>query len=198
MGDVRPLNRRRRTVDPIIDFDRIDEHGPQKFEAALEVSADEIDRPEFPGGASVRIQAEARRGDAPAEYEVEGSLTFTSELECARCTDPFPFAAESSFTVRYRPLSVASDLSPDVEVSSEEMDVEYIEERQVALRRVAIEQIQLAIPMKPLCDEACQGLCPTCGTNRSREACSCETATVDPRWEGLSALRDQLDRKKQN
>lgn len=185
-------------MEPVIDFDAIDERGPQHYEATLEVSAEEVNRPEVPAETRVRIRAEARKGDAPYEYEVEGSLSFASELECARCTDPSPFAAESSFTVRYRPLSVVSELSPEIEVSPDELDVEYLDERQVALRRIAIEQVQLALPMKPLCDEACQGLCPACGSNRGREGCSCETKTTDPRWEGLSALRDQLEKKKQN
>ena len=185
-------------MEPVIDFDIIDERGPQQYEATLEVSAAEIDRPEAPGDADVRIRAEARKGDGPSEYQVEGTVAFTLDVECARCTDPSPFAAESTFTVRYRPLSVVSDLSPEVEVASDELDVEHLEERQVALRRIAIEQVQLALPMKPLCDEACLGLCPTCGSNRNREACSCETKVTDPRWEGLSAIRDQLEKKKQN
>lgn len=187
-----------KNVEPVISFDEIDEKGPQQYEATLEVSAKEVDRPEVTSPTSVRIQAEARRGEQPSEYEVDGAVKFTSDLECARCTDPSPFAAETSFTVRYRPLTIVSELSPEVEVSPDELDVEYIEERQVALRRIATEQIQLALPMKPLCDDACQGLCPTCGSNRNRETCTCETSTIDPRWEGLSALRDQLEKKKQN
>lgn len=185
-------------MEPVIDFDVIDDHGAQTYEAQLTLSNDEIARAELAGPASAHIQARADRGDVAGEYEVEGNLTFTADLACSRCTDPYPFASESGFTVRYRPLTEASGLAPDAEVPADDLDVEYTEERSVPLRQVAIEQIQLAFPMKPLCEDACRGLCASCGANLNRESCSCEPAAIDPRWEGLSALREQLDKKKQN
>ena len=43
------------------------------------------------------------------------------------------------------------------------------------------EQFQLALPMKPLCSEACRGLCPQCGANLNRTECGCAPAWEDPR-----------------
>jgi uncharacterized protein len=37
----------------------------------------------------------------------------------------------------------------------------------------------LELPLAPLCQEDCQGLCPQCGANRNHESCSCELP--DPR-----------------
>jgi uncharacterized protein len=37
----------------------------------------------------------------------------------------------------------------------------------------------LDLPLAPLCQENCQGLCPECGVNRNHETCSCEAP--DPR-----------------
>ena len=54
------------------------------------------------------------------------------------------------------------------------------------------EQFYLALPMKPLCGEDCQGLCPVCGKNRNRETCACESTWVDPRFEALRELKKQL------
>jgi uncharacterized protein len=31
--------------------------------------------------------------------------------------------------------------------------------------------------MKPLCSDACRGLCPECGTNLNRTECGCK-----PKW----------------
>ena len=42
--------------------------------------------------------------------------------------------------------------------------------------------------MKPLCDEACKGLCPRCGANLNTTTCDCKPAWVDPRLKGLSDL----------
>lgn len=35
------------------------------------------------------------------------------------------------------------------------------------------EEIMLDYPLKPLCDEACKGLCPKCGKNLNEGGCSC-------------------------
>jgi uncharacterized protein len=42
--------------------------------------------------------------------------------------------------------------------------------------------------MKPLCQEACRGLCPECGTNLNSGACSCTSTWEDPRLAPLKAL----------
>jgi uncharacterized protein len=40
----------------------------------------------------------------------------------------------------------------------------------------------------PLCDEACLGLCPSCGANRNDDPCHCGSESRDPRWDALRAL----------
>lgn len=185
-------------MEPVIDFDLIDEHGPQHYEARLELSAGELAREELPSGGTASIVADADRGDAPSEHLVRGELSFTGDLECARCADPYPFSSETGFTVRYRPVPATEEVALETEVTSDQLDVEFTDERQIPLRKLAVEQVQLAIPMKPLCDESCRGLCVGCGANRNREQCACDTKVTDPRWEGLSALRDQLSRKNEN
>lgn len=39
------------------------------------------------------------------------------------------------------------------------------------------EQFLLALPVKILCAESCQGLCPVCGANKNHEPCSCQPET---------------------
>jgi uncharacterized protein len=53
------------------------------------------------------------------------------------------------------------------------------------------EQFFLALPMKPLCRQDCQGLCPVCGLNRNRESCACRVEWIDPRLEPLKHLRSE-------
>ncbi len=56
-----------------------------------------------------------------------------------------------------------------------------------------MEQLELNIPMKPLCRPDCKGLCPTCGADRNETACSCEEPTADSRWAALAALKSRLE-----
>lgn len=52
------------------------------------------------------------------------------------------------------------------------------------------ELLLLAIPMKPICRDDCQGLCPVCGGDRNQVACSCQQDMTDPR---LAALRRWME-----
>lgn len=180
----------------VIDFNVIDEHGPQTYRGTFEVPASELGRDELAGGATLTIEATASRGDGAGEYIVDGNARMTADLSCARCLEPYPFAQPSSFHVRFRPRPEASG-EEEIEITdAEELDVEFYVERSVPLRDLAVEQIQLSIPMKPLCDESCLGLCPQCGANRSRESCSCGTSVTDERWGALQGIREEIAKKK--
>lgn len=179
-----------------IVFDDIDRNGPQTYAATLEFSPEEVGREEVVALGPVTLDAKAEKGDLAAEYLVEGSARFTADLTCARCVEPYPFANASIFHLRFRPRPEVSEEIEEVEISPEELDIEFYTERSIPLRHLASEQIQLTIPMKPLCDENCAGLCPTCGANRNREHCACEGSKADERWGALAGIREQLAKKK--
>ncbi|MBV8516003.1 MAG: DUF177 domain-containing protein [Acidobacteria bacterium] len=184
-------------MNDIISFDEIDEHGSQTVRGAYDVPPAELDRDEAAGGARVEIQATVAKGDLEGEYVADGTAVVTADLECSRCVEPYPFANTSGFHVRFRPRLEVSEENEEIEITDkEELDVEFYTERTIPLREFALEQVQLAIPMKPLCDENCLGLCPTCGAVRSREKCSCENSIVDERWGALQGIREELSKKK--
>ena len=178
-------------MNEIIKFDQIDEHGPQTYRGTFDVPAPEIDRIETAGDGRITIQATVDKGDLDGEYVAEGTSSFTADLNCSRCLEPYPFANNSSFHVRFRPRPEVSAENEEIEITdTTELDVEFYSDREIPLRDLALEQIQLSIPMKPLCDESCLGLCPTCGANRSREECSCNTPVADERWGALKDFRE--------
>ena len=57
------------------------------------------------------------------------------------------------------------------------------------LAALAWEEFSLALPMKPLCDIACKGLCTQCGANLNTVPCTCEQNTLDPRLAPLRGLK---------
>jgi uncharacterized protein len=186
-------------MSEIIDFNEIDEHGPQTYRGTYDIAISELDRPEVAAVGNVKIEANAEKGDADDEYIANGTVSFTADLTCSRCVEPYPFANTSTFHVRFRPRPAASEEHEEVEITdTEELDVEFYSERAIPLRELALEQIQLSIPMKPLCDEKCLGLCPTCGVNRTRETCSCGESATDERWGALKDIRAELAKKNEN
>ena len=180
----------------VIDFDDIDENGPQSYHASFDFPAGELAHDEVVGVGPVTIDAHAEKGDAEGTYKVGGNVRFTADFQCSRCLEPYPIANNSAFHLTFAPRPEASEENEDIEVGPDELDVEFYSERTVPLKQLAAEQIQLSIPMKPLCDESCLGLCPECGANRNRETCSCQSSVVDERWGALQDIREQLAKKK--
>jgi uncharacterized protein len=180
-----------------IDFDQIDQYGPQTFSRTFDVRAEELDHSEIDSVGPLSLEVRAEKGDLPEEYIVSGTVSYVAGLRCSRCVDPFPFANLSSFHLRYRPRPEAAEREDELEITEEELDVESYDERSIPLRQLAVDQIELTLPMKPLCDESCLGLCPQCGSNLSREQCTCNTSMVDGRWDALRGIREELGKKNQ-
>jgi len=181
-------------------FDDIDKDGPQQRARVYDVPAEELGRDDVVAIGPISIDVNVQKGNAPGDYLADGSVQFTADLTCARCVDPYPFANQSPFHLRFAPRPEGlTEETEEVELTSEdELDTEFYAERQIALRELAVEQVLLTIPMKPLCDERCLGLCPQCGKNRNREACECELSVVDERWGALKDFRTELLKKKES
>ena len=179
-----------------IVFDEIDKHGPQTLSRTYQFTPQELTRDELAGVGPVSIEATAKKGELGGEYLVDGRSQFTADFTCSRCLEPYPFANSAAFHLRFRPRLEVTQENEEVEIAPEDLDVEFYTDRSISLRDLAAEQVQLAIPMKPLCDENCLGLCPNCGANRNSAKCQCETSVVDERWGALAGIREQLAKKK--
>lgn len=178
-----------------IVFDDIDKYGPQSYERTYQFSTAELDRIELVAIGAVSLVANARKGDLPAEYLADGTTKFTADFLCSRCVEPYPFANASEFHLRFRPRPEVSGENDEVEITPDELDIEFYTERSIPLRHLAAEQIQLGIPMKPLCTESCLGLCPRCGANKNGEGCSCQESALDGRLGALAGIRAELAKK---
>ena len=182
-----------------IQFDEIDKNGPQTYSRTYQLTPTELKREELSNVGPLHIDVSARKGDLPREYILEGSANFTADLACSRCVEPYPFASSSPFHLRFRPRTEALGQDDEMEITPDELDIEFYTDRVVSLRDLAAEQIQLSIPMKPLCDEKCLGLCPHCGANRNGgESCSCAHSIADDRWGALHDIREQIAKKRES
>lgn len=84
------------------------------------------------------------------------------------------------------------------EVAEDELGLTEYAGDAIDLEQMMREQFYLALPMKPLCQPDCKGLCPVCGKNRNRETCSCESTWVDPRFEVLKNFKKTEVKGKDN
>src|SRR4029450_9453000 len=113
---------------------------------------------------------------------------------CSRCVEPIDVPVDAAFDLRYLPLSENAG-EGELEVGEDDLTTAFHREGLVDLIELMREQFVLALPMKPLCEEACKGLCPECGTNLNKTQCDCAPKWEDPR---LAPLKSLLSKHKEN
>lgn len=112
---------------------------------------------------------------------VSGVVTAPLVGECGRCLEPVTSSVEVELQELYAyPESQATD---DEEVSRLVGDL-------IDLTPALRDAVVLALPLSPLCEEDCPGLCVECGARLAGVDCGHSQAQVDARWEALTDLID--------
>lgn len=113
-----------------------------------------------------------------------GTLTFTVELPCARCLEP----QSAEHTVHVAELF--QDPRKREDDDEEDPGYEIVDDlTAIDLSTLIRDAVLMDLPVRVLCREDCQGLCPVCGTDRNREDCGHRPeAAPDPRWAKLAEL----------
>jgi uncharacterized protein len=176
----------------LLDLNKL--RGPREHvERTLPPSAFDPQDPEFRVAAPVELKIDVEKAGADA-YAVKGHVATRLELSCSRCLDPFEVPVDAAFELRY--VSQTENAGEgEREIGDDDLATAYYRDGMLDVAELLREQFQLALPMKPLCSDACRGMCPQCGTNLNRTECACRPQWHDPR---LAALKGLLTREKEN
>ena len=127
-----------------------------------------------------------RAGDV---VEVEGELACTVALACSRCLQPLRQRLEIPVALSFeRQQTVAAD-EAERELSEEDLGMIPFSGDYLDLREALEQEVLLAIPQHPLCQDDCAGLCPVCGGDRNRQACDCTPPVFHGGFAALKGLR---------
>ncbi|MDF1526594.1 MAG: DUF177 domain-containing protein [bacterium] len=129
------------------------------------------------------------------EVFVRGNVGGKVQLTCARCLKDFIAEIHEKVDIELRPVLDLDRTAHEKELGSDDLDVAFFRGDTLDIGHLAAEQISLSLPMKPLCQDDCRGICPECGTDKTLGTCGCEPET-DPRWSALKDLKFQIDHKK--
>ncbi len=152
------------------------------------------------------------------DYAVEGPFRFASEayksgedvflagsfrgaisVECARCLRRYRHALSERFRLVLEPAGERQPADPEAVAALErggmclgdDLELGWYRGSEVDLDAYFTELISLALPLQPLCNEECKGLCSRCGVDRNLEDCGCEEELKPPSpFAVLAALRD--------
>jgi uncharacterized protein len=175
----------------LLDLNKL--HGPREHvERTLPPSAFDPQDPEYRVSAPVAVTMDvAKAGEAA--FSVTGEVRTRLELTCSRCLEPFDVPVDAAFELRYVPQ--AENIGEgEREIAEDDLITAYYRGGMLDIGDLLREQFQLALPMKPLCNDACRGLCPECGANLNRTECGCSPVWEDSR---LAPLKNLLTRQKE-
>lgn len=154
------------------------------------------------GVSAGTIHVEGTLEAVDSEFLFRGKLTGKYKGACDRCLreSSRPYAMEVVWF--FEPGEAEAEL-PDAGETFEISDEDEIDPpRKIAgsnlnLTEHVLEEVQLAIPSKFLCNDDCKGLCAKCGANLNDGPCACpaENSTGHP---GLANLAEMFPDLKQS
>jgi uncharacterized protein len=127
------------------------------------------------------VNASLKIDKVGTEVLVRGGLNTEVHLQCSRCLKDFRRTLSIPVEVVYHP-SEELERDENYEITNEELNTDFYTGEELDLFNILKEQIELNLPMKPLCNDACKGLCPLCGTNLNSGNCKCSERDTDPRF----------------
>ncbi len=119
-----------------------------------------------------------------------GHVKTAVQLQCDRCLEEFVWPVEEDFEVEFRPKA-SMPHREETQLTREDMEVIFYEGDRIPVDDLVREQVLLAVPVKKLCQEECQGLCPYCGKNLNQGPCGCKLRRESP----FAVLQELLAKK---
>jgi uncharacterized protein len=114
---------------------------------------------------------------------ISADLWAPIEAECGRCLAPVRDELEVEVAELF-----AYEPDPDDE------DLPVLEGDLADLAPVLRDAVVLALPLNPLCEPDCAGLCPTCGIRLADAEAGHSHEALDPRWAALGSMQEQNSR----
>ena len=126
------------------------------------------------------------RFDAPLSWAVDvtntgsallvaGSVTASGTCACARCLEDvhhdFQGEIEGYFLIEGEETTFEEGEEEEFDILGEDNTIDLIPLIEAA--------ILVELPLMPLCQEDCKGLCPDCGANLNTESCNCAEARAE-------------------
>lgn len=124
---------------------------------------------------------------------VTGTALVSVAGECGRCLEPLAYDTEVDLQELFQ-YPATDSRGREIATDDEDDDLPTLEADLLDLEPTLRDAVVLALPLKPLCQPDCLGLCIECGVNMNDEP-QHEHEVVDPRWSALQnlATKDSSD-----
>jgi uncharacterized protein len=127
------------------------------------------------------------------DLHVGGRIETGIRFRCSRCLKECAMPLAARFDLFYLPQPKGLKEKEEIALRYEDMDIAYYDGIRLDVDLMVLEQIELAMPMKFVCREDCQGLCSNCGADLNERPCGCTPDTSDSRLAVLLQFRKKME-----
>ncbi|MFT3662803.1 MAG: DUF177 domain-containing protein [Gordonia sp. (in: high G+C Gram-positive bacteria)] len=115
---------------------------------------------------------------------VTGTVRAATEGQCGRCLEPVLGDVDLFLTELF------AYPDSETEQTTDEEDVFRLVDDAVDLEQVIIDAVGTELPLSPVCDDECEGLCTECGVRLADAEPDHGHESIDPRWAGLARFTE--------
>jgi uncharacterized protein len=185
-----------------VNIDEIKEGGLDRAWDLPRETVDEMvqgDPAAYRARAPLHVDGRLRKLERRVILDARARVALTAP--CGRCLVPVDLDVPLAFELTFVPQDEAAEREATEEhggdhagrvagsFAAQEADEESYSGKVIDLDPAVREQLLLALPRYPVCQESCKGLCSVCGANLNERDCGCDRHVPDPRWAGLEKLK---------
>ena len=142
--------------------------------------------------AGETIEVDARLESVTEGILLSADVYAVAKGECIRCLDPVEIVIERKIQelYNYEPTNERGKKKKN-EPEIDDLDIEdelMMQGKIMDLETPIRDAVVLSLPINPLCNQDCLGLCPECGEKWAGLAQDHAHETIDARWAGLKGL----------
>ncbi len=184
-----------------VNIDEIKEGGLRRAWDLAREAVDEMvkgDNAGYRAKGPLHVDGELTKMERRVLFEARARAALVAP--CGRCLSPVALEVPVDMQMTFVPDEAVhtreeGDDRPNTRVARrfapEELNEETYSGKVIDLDPVVREQLLLALPGYPVCQEGCKGLCSVCGANLNERECGCDRRARDPRWARLEQLRSK-------
>jgi len=156
--------------------------------------AGELETGDFSFEMERPIQVSGRVDRAGPDMRLRGEIKTSISAPCDRCLKQVTINLDSPFDLLYTPEDPGGNQAGEFELQTRDLDFALYQNDEINLDDLVLEQLELSLPSRVLCQAECLGLCSQCGVDLNIEKCNCRQQ-VDPRWQALADWKDSSEKE---
>ncbi|MDP6357491.1 MAG: DUF177 domain-containing protein [Planctomycetota bacterium] len=141
----------------------------------------------------INVSAEVTR--MGEEVYVHSVIRTNLQQQCCRCLEDFGVDVDTQFQGLFVPFKQPASirkLTQRRRLLDDDGKVTPYRGKVINLSSDILNAIRMMVPMKPLCEATCKGLCADCGVNRNQEKCACGERSVSAGYNPFKELQTKF------